>query len=81
MENNFGSLVSDKQMFTRVNIFLHTLSYKRREVLILRIWNNLSYTDIESITGQKIKTSKKIVSRAQGNAIDMKDITPEIVPD
>jgi RNA polymerase sigma factor (sigma-70 family) len=46
-----------------VEEYLQTLSPRDRSILTLRIWDDLSYDEIASITGESVSNAKKIVSR------------------
>jgi RNA polymerase sigma factor (sigma-70 family) len=43
--------------------FLQTIKKDQREVMMLRIWEDLSYKEISEITGKSADNCKKIVSR------------------
>ncbi|MGB2111176.1 MAG: RNA polymerase sigma factor [Patescibacteria group bacterium] len=43
--------------------FLNTLKPEQKEIIILRIWEDLSYKEISEITGKSEDNCKKIVSR------------------
>ena len=43
---------------------METLSERDRQILTMRIWDELSYEEISEITGQSIANAKQIVSRS-----------------
>jgi RNA polymerase sigma factor (sigma-70 family) len=43
--------------------FMDSLKKEHKDVLIMRIWDNLSYREIAEITGLSESNCKKIVSR------------------
>ena len=43
--------------------FMDTLSERERIILTYRIWDDLSYAEISTITGESVDNCKKIVSR------------------
>jgi DNA-directed RNA polymerase specialized sigma24 family protein len=42
---------------------MDTLSLRDRNIVMMRIWDDMSYEDISGITGESVANSKKIVSR------------------
>ncbi len=43
--------------------YLDTIPEEQKNILIMRIWDDLSYKEIAEITGKKVDACKKIVSR------------------
>lgn len=43
--------------------YLDTLPLEQKNILIMRIWDDLSYKEIAEITGKNVDACKKIVSR------------------
>jgi DNA-directed RNA polymerase specialized sigma24 family protein len=41
-----------------------TFSERDKNILLLRIWDDMSYDEIAQITGESVSNSKKIVSRS-----------------
>lgn len=62
-ENNFSLDIDNKEKLKEVLDYLKTIKQEHREILIMRIWDNLSYEQIASITGKSEDNCKKIVSR------------------
>jgi DNA-directed RNA polymerase specialized sigma24 family protein len=42
---------------------MDTLSLRDKNIVMMRIWDDMSYEDISRITGESVANSKKIVSR------------------
>ena len=55
--------IDNKTKLEEVIKFMDTLSERERIILSYRIWDDLSYTEISSITGESVDNCKKIVSR------------------
>jgi RNA polymerase sigma factor (sigma-70 family) len=47
--------------------FIETLKADQKEVVLLRVWEDLSYKEISEITGKSLDNCKKIVSRSLKN--------------
>lgn len=56
--------VDDKKTLKRVIKYLDTLKPLEKEIVTLRIWDDLSYKDIAHICGKKEDNCKKIFSRS-----------------
>jgi DNA-directed RNA polymerase specialized sigma24 family protein len=63
IENNFWDNIDDKNKLEEVIDFLKSLKVEKREILIMRIWNDLSYKEISEITWKSVDNCKKITSR------------------
>ncbi|MDP2090354.1 MAG: sigma-70 family RNA polymerase sigma factor [Candidatus Gracilibacteria bacterium] len=63
IENNIGDEIDNKAKLKEVLDYLKGLEQSHREILIMRIWENLSYAEISEITGKTQDNCKKIVSR------------------
>lgn len=61
--NDFWWDVDNKDKLQEVMNFLDTLKPEQKEILILRIWEDLSYKEIAEITWKSEDNCKKIVSR------------------
>ncbi len=55
--------IDDKEKVQEVFDFLQTLKDEHKEVIVLRIWNDLNYNEISEITWKSVDNCKKIVSR------------------
>ena len=62
-EIHYGVNFDNKEKLQKIKIFLETLKADKREVILLRIWEDLSYKEIAEITWKSIDNCKKIVSR------------------
>ena len=64
---NFAEDVDNKEKLEKITAFLDTLKPEQKEIVILRIWEDLSYKEIAEITGKTLDNCKKIVSRSLKN--------------
>lgn len=55
--------VSDKLTLEKVRKYLEQLSATQKEIIIMRLWDNLSYAEIANITGQSETNCRMLVSR------------------
>lgn len=62
-----GSRIDDRAAIGKVLGYLDTVNPEYKEILILRIWDDLAYEDISRITGKSVDNCKKIVSRLLEN--------------
>lgn len=62
-----ASRIDDASTIERVLQYLETVNPEYKEILILRIWDDLPYEDISDITGKSVDNCKKIVSRVLEN--------------
>lgn len=60
---DFAQEVDNKDKLLEIQQYLETLKSDQREILILRIWEDLSYKEIAEITWKSEDNCKKIVSR------------------
>ncbi len=60
---DFGKDVDHKVKLSEVVKYLDHFSADQKEILIMRIWDDLSYAEIAEITGRTADGCKKIVSR------------------
>lgn len=67
IEENFWAKIDDKNKLKQVKEFLLDIKAEQREILIMRIWNDLSYKEIAEITWKSVDNCKKIVSRVLQN--------------
>lgn len=58
-----GKALDASSKLAEVMGFLETLSEKERMLLTMRVWDELSYSEISEITGESVANAKKIVSR------------------
>ena len=62
-ENNIWEEIDNKTKIKEVLEYLNWLEKIHREILVMRIWDNLSYAEISEITWKSQDNCKKIVSR------------------
>lgn len=55
--------VANEMTLEKVLAYLNTMPARDKSLLIMRIWDDLSYSEISQITGVSIDNAKKIVSR------------------
>jgi RNA polymerase sigma-70 factor (ECF subfamily) len=65
--HNFSEEVDNKDKINKIKVFLDTLKADQKEIVILRIWEDLSYKEISEITWKSLDSCKKIVSRSLKN--------------
>lgn len=56
--------VDNKITLDKVNQYLTHLTAKQREIIIMRLWDNLSYQEISAITNETETNCRMIVSRS-----------------
>ena len=62
--SNFQADIDNRSKLQEVLEFIETLSERERTILTLRIWEERSYEEIATITGQSVANCKQIVSRS-----------------
>lgn len=62
-ENDLWQQIDNKEKIKEVLSYLNWLDKEHREILIMRLWDNLSYAEISQITWKTVDNCKKIVSR------------------
>lgn len=62
--NDFWQELDNKEKLKEVLKYFNTLKDKQKEILIMRLWDDLSYKEISEITWESVDNCKKIVSRA-----------------
>ena len=62
-ESSHATDIDNKTRLGEVEKFLETLSERDRSILVMRIWDDMSYEEISAITGESVSNAKKIVSR------------------
>ncbi len=60
---DFWSELDNKEQLQKVFQYFDTLNARHREILIMRLWDDLSYKEISEILWEKLDNCKKIVSR------------------
>lgn len=61
---NIAELIDNKDRLKQVELFLETLKPLEREIVILRVWDDLSYKEIAEITGKTQDNCKQIYKRS-----------------
>lgn len=67
VNSDFAKEVDERIKLSEVVQYLDTFSSEQKEILIMRIWDDLSYAEISAITGKTTDNCKKIVSRLLTN--------------
>lgn len=62
--HDFEKQIDDKDKLNQVREFLNTLKPVHAEVVLLRIWEDLSYEEISEITWKTVDNCKQIFSRS-----------------
>ncbi len=62
-ENNMTDEIYNKDKVKEVYDFINTLKPEHKQIIIMRLWDNLSYKEISQITWKSIDNCKKIFSR------------------
>lgn len=55
--------VDDRSKLEEILGYLETIPSDQRSIIIMRIWDDLSYAEIAEITGKSVANCKQIVSR------------------
>lgn len=59
----FADWVDARSKLEEVLNYLDTISDDQKNIVLMRVWDDLSYAEISTITGKSIDNCKKIVSR------------------
>lgn len=65
-EDGLDESVDAKEHVAKVQKYLSTLHEEQREIIIMRVWNDLSYKEIAEILGKSEASCKMMFSRAIG---------------
>lgn len=63
-EDRLPEKIDAKESFRQISEYLKTLSPKQREIIILRVWNDLSYKEIAEIVGGSEGAAKMMFLRS-----------------
>lgn len=63
IKNDFAEDVDNKEKLKEVFGYLDTIKKEHKEIVLYRIWEDLSYKEISEITWKSVDNCKKIVSR------------------
>ena len=61
---NIAECIDNRDRLKQVEMFLETLKPIEREIVILRVWDDLSYKEISEITGKTQDNCKQIYKRS-----------------
>jgi RNA polymerase sigma-70 factor (ECF subfamily) len=62
---DIDTTIDNRNKLREVLDYINTnLSERDKNIIMMRIWDDMSYEDISRITGESVSNSKKIVSRA-----------------
>jgi len=67
LEEHFWDDLDNKEQLKQVVEFLKSIKPEQSEILVMRIWNDLSYKEIAEITWKSTDNCKQIVSRVLKN--------------
>ncbi len=62
-QTDIHKLIDDKQKLREVLAYLQEMKKEHRDVIFMRVWEELSYKEISDITGMSVANCKKIFSR------------------
>lgn len=60
---DFGNDLDNKDKLKEIFEFFDTLNPKHKQILIMRIWDDLSFKEISELSWESVDNCKKIVSR------------------
>jgi RNA polymerase sigma-70 factor (ECF subfamily) len=61
--SNLSETVEARNKLKEIETYLKTLTEKQQEIVILRVWNELSFKEIAEITGRSEESCKMLFSR------------------
>lgn len=62
-QEDFWKNLDNKEQLKEVLAYFDTLKPRHKEILIMRLWDDLSYKEISEITWESVDNCKKVVSR------------------
>lgn len=62
-QNDFAKNLDNKDQVKEVFAYFDTLKPRHKEIMIMRLWDDLSFKEISEITWESLDNCKKIVSR------------------
>lgn len=62
-DNDFWKNLDNKNKLEKIFKYFDTLNKKHKDILIMRLWDDLSYKEISELTWESLDNCKKIVSR------------------
>ncbi len=66
-DENFGQNLDNKEKLKEIFAYFDTLKEKHKQILIMRLWDDLSYKEISELTWESLDNCKKVVSRTLAN--------------
>jgi len=66
-DEDFGKNLDNKEKLREVFAYFDTLKEKHKQILLMRLWDDLSYKEISVLTWESIDNCKKVVSRTLAN--------------
>lgn len=66
-DEDFGKNLDNKEKLREVFAYFDTLKEKHKQILLMRLWDDLSYKEISELTGESLSNCKKVVSRTLAN--------------
>lgn len=60
---NFWQNLDNKEQLKEIFAYFDTLKENHKQILIMRLWDDLSYKEISELTGESVDNCKKVVSR------------------
>ncbi len=60
---NFWQNLDNKEQLKEIFAYFDTLKESHKQILIMRLWDDLSYKEISELTGESVDNCKKVVSR------------------
>jgi len=66
-DDNLWNNIDNKEKLKEVFEYIKWLKQEHRDILIMRLWENLSYNEISKITWKSVDNCKKIFSRNMKN--------------
>lgn len=61
--DDFWQVIDNKEKVKEIFNYFNSLKDKHKEILIMRLWDDLSYKEISELTWESVNNCKKIVSR------------------
>lgn len=62
--HDFGKQIDDTDTLKKALKYIKGLKKEHSQIILLRVWEDLSYKEIAEVTGKSIDNCKKIVSRS-----------------
>ena len=63
VKENYWEQIDNKDKLKEISNYLKWINKEHKEIILYRIWENLSYAEISEITWKSVDNCKKIVSR------------------